>query len=199
MKDLLSKRISTFEHIFHIFLSLASGGYWLIIYIIRALAYKQSNQNGESKLKSSSAVIRKSDKASNLKIGDYSKRVFATEEEADEDEWSEYAEEYSFDVVGESYNREKILAIIRENNAIKQGELLVEAIMVKEPDNEFDDNAVLVAVNKKKVGYVPSDISYEIANYLDERGLDGIRVKGKFGWDTTNPSPAIGLKLDFNF
>ena len=199
MKDLLSKRISTIEHIFHIFLSLASGGYWLIVYLIRVLAYKQSKQNDASKFKTSSAFISKSEKSSALKIGDYTKRVFATEEEADEDEWFEYVEEYSFDVVGESYNREKILSIIRENNAIKQGELLVEAIMVKEPDNEFDDNAVLVAVNKKKVGYVPSDISHEIANYLDERGLDGIKVKGKFGWDTTNPSPAIGLKLDFNF
>jgi hypothetical protein len=131
MKDLLSKRVSTIEHIFHIFLSLASGGYWLIVYLIRVLAYKQSKQNDDSKFKTSSAVIRKSEKSSDLKIGDYTKRVFATEEEADEDEWFEYVEEYSFDVVGESYNREKILSIIRENNAIKQGELLVEAIMVK--------------------------------------------------------------------
>ena len=49
-------------------------------------------------IKVSITVISKSDKASNLKIDDYSKRVFATEEEADEDEWSEYAEEYSFQV-----------------------------------------------------------------------------------------------------
>ena len=66
-------------------------------------------------------------------------------------------------------------------------------------DNEFDDNAVLVAVNKKKVGYVPSDISHEVTNYLDERGLDGVKVNGRFGWDVNNPSPAIGLRLDFNF
>ena len=94
MKDLLSKRISTFEHVIHIFLSLASGGYWLIIYIIRALAYKQSKQNDESKLKTTSPVIRKPNKSSDLKIGDYPTRLFASEEEADEDEWFEYVEEY---------------------------------------------------------------------------------------------------------
>ena len=199
MKDLLSKRISALEHILHIFLSFLTSGYWLIIYIIRALAYKQSKQSGESRVNNSSAVVRKSNKLSELKIGDYTKRTFATEDEAGEDEWFEYVEEYSFDVVGESYNREKILSIIRENNAIKQGELSVEAIMVKEPENEFDDNAVLVAVNKKKVGYVPSDISHEVTNYLDERGLDGVKVNGRFGWDVNNPSPAIGLRLDFYF
>ena len=199
MKDLLSKRISALEHILHIFLSFITSGYWLIIYIIRALAYKQSKQNGESRGNKSSAAASEAGKLSELKIGDYTKRTFATEEESDEDEWFEYVEEYSFDVVGESYNREKILSIIRENNAIKLGELLVDAIMVKESDNEFDDNAILVAVNKKKVGYVPSDISHEVTNYLDERGLDGVRVKGRFGWDVNNPSPAIGLQLDFNF
>ena len=99
MKDLLSKRISALEHILHIFLSFLTSGYWLIIYIIRALAYKQSKQSGESRVNNSSAVVRKSNKLSELKIGDYTKRTFATEDEAGEDEWFEYVEEYSFDVV----------------------------------------------------------------------------------------------------
>ena len=78
MKDLLSKRISALEHILHIFLSFLTSGYWLIIYIIRALAYKQSKQSGESRVNNSSAVVRKSNKLSELKIGDYTKRTFAT-------------------------------------------------------------------------------------------------------------------------
>ena len=187
MKKMLSKRISKLEHILHIFLSFASGGYWLIIYLLRALVYTQLKGSNESS------------KSSEGKFENYIKRTFATEEEAVEDEWEEYLDEYSFEVVGESYNKDSILSIIRENNAIKDGELLVQAVMIKEPDNEFDDNAVVVFVKKKKIGYVSSDISYEVTNYLDERDLDGIRVKGKFGWDTTNPSPAIGLFLDFNF
>ena len=175
------------------------GEYFYLVLglLVLAVILRQADKAKKKKfIRSGSSNLSKSSEG---KFENYMKRTFATEEEADEDEWAEYLDEYSFEVVGESYNRDSILSIIRENNAIKDGELLVQAIMMKEPNNEFDDNAVVVFVKKKKVGYVSSDISYEVTNYLDERDLDGIRVKGKFGWDTTNPSPAFGLFLDFNF
>jgi hypothetical protein len=132
-------------------------------------------------------------------IGTYTKRTFTTIEEAEDDEYFEFYDEFSFEAVGESFYRDNLLSIIEKNNAFKQGELEVEAVLVQEENNKFDEFAVAIYIDDKKVGHVSSDYSYEVTTYLDELDLKGIKVKGVIGWATNNPNPPIGLRLDFNF
>lgn len=197
LRLLLSKRISKLEHVIHIGITLGTSGWWGIVYLLRALIYgnlkRAENSNSEN---GSSRVVSR---VSTGKIGTYTKRVFATEEEADEDEWGEYSEEYSFEAVGESYARKELLAIIKSHDAIKSGELAVEVVMQKETNNDFDEFAVALFVEGKKVGYVSSDISSDVTDYLEHSGFDGMKVNGIIGWDTSNPNPPIGVRLDFNF
>ena len=176
--------------------TLGTGGVWVLFWLARILIFGLLSPDKKSTFDSSFAPIQKSGK---VVIGEYSKRSLITEEEIFEDEYGEYADPYSFEAVGESHHRQAIISILREHNAMKLGELFVEAIMQKEPQNEFDEDAVAIYVNDKKVGYVDSGLSWEVSKYLTDRKLDGIRVKAVFGWDTSNPSPPIGLRVDFNF
>ena len=140
-----------------------------------------------------------SSQTQNSGTGEYQKRVFANEEEALEDDWYDFAEPYSFEIVGESYKRDKLLSIIQKHNAFSAGEIELEAVLKMEADNKFDSTAVAVFIENKPVGYVPSDYSLDVTTYLDDRNLSAIKVKARIGWDTSNPDPAIGVRLDFNF
>jgi hypothetical protein len=71
--------------------------------------------------------------------------------------------------------------------------------MVQEPNNKFDEFAVAIFIDNKKVGHVSSDYSFEVTTYIDEKNLNGIKVKAVVGWNTGNPNPPIGVRLDFNF
>jgi hypothetical protein len=129
----------------------------------------------------------------------YEKRTFATEEEAEEDDWYEFCEPYSFLLVGESYKRDKLMIIIEKHNAFQDGELELDAVLKMESDNKFDPTAVGVFIENKPVGYVPSDYSLDVTSYMDDLNVTSIKVKAMIGWDTSNPSPAIGVRLDWNF
>jgi hypothetical protein len=196
LKKILSTRPTRIEHFIHLLVTMGTGGVWVLFWLARILIFGLLSPDKKSTFDSSFAPIHKSGK---VVIGEYSKRSLITEEEIFEDEYGEYADPYSFEAVGESHHRQAIISILREHNAMKLGELFVEAIMQKEPQNEFDEDAVAIYVNDKKVGYVDSGLSWEVSKYLTDRKLDGIRVKAVFGWDTSNPSPPIGLRVDFNF
>jgi len=196
LKKILSTRPTRIEHFIHLLVTVATGGVWVLFWLARILIFGLLSPDKKSTINSSFAPIQRSGK---IVIGEYSKRSLMTEEKIFEDEYGEYAEPYSFEAVGESHHRQTIISILRDHNAMKLGELFVEATMQKEPQNEFDEDAVAIYVNDKKVGYVDSGLSWEVSNYLTKRKLDGIRVKAVFGWDTSNPSPPIGLRIDFNF
>jgi len=202
MKNLLAHPISKIEHGIHIVLTLLTGGSWLLVYVSRIFLFKK-NESPEI-ASNKSAIMDKVEKMNASKpaskgLGDYEKRVFESEEEALEDDWYDYAEPYTFEIVGESYKRDNLLKIIEKNNAFSLGEIEVEAVLKIEPNNKFDSTAVAVFIENKAVGYVPSDYSLDVTSYLDDRNLSGIKVRAKIGWDKSNPDPAIGVKLDFNF
>ena len=196
LKKILSTRPTRIEHFIHLLVTVGTGGVWVLFWLVRILIFGLLSPDKKSTNNSSFAPIQRHGR---VVIGDYTKRSLISEEEIFEDEYGEYADPYSFEAVGESHHRQAIISILREHNAMKLGELFVEATMQKEPQNEFDEDAVAIYVNDKKVGYVDSGLSCEVSNYLNERKLDGIRVKAVFGWDTSNPSPPIGLRIDFNF
>lgn len=195
-RRVFSSHPTRLEHFIHFIITVGTGGVWILIWLARIIVFRILSPEKQSRFTETSAPIHR---MKDIKVGDYNKRSVVTEEEIFEDEYGEYADPYSFEAVGESHHRQAIVSILKENSALKAGEFFVEAIMQKEPNNDFDENAVAIYVNDKKVGYVDSGLSWEVTKYLTDRKLDGIRVKAVFGWDTSNPSPPIGLRLDFNF
>lgn len=174
----------------HVILTLATSGIWLIIYAPRLyFNWRKLHRGGSSRFNVNS----------NSRRGIYSKRVLKSTQEIEEDEWSDFHDPYSFQIVGESHYRENLLALIEAKNAHQIGEIEVDAELIKEPENKFDENAVSVVIEGKKVGHVSKEYSFDVTEYLEERNLDSIKVKGAIGWNTNSPNPPIGVRLDFNF
>jgi hypothetical protein len=197
----MARHISKKEHLFHIVLSVLTSGVWFIFYLFVIIKSVTSDKKEISlKSKKVSGGNNTIEKMPNIQnIGTYTKRKFASIQEAEDDEYFEFYDDFSFEAVGESFYRDNLLSIIEKNNAFKQGELSVEAVLVQEENNKFDEFAVAIYIDNKKVGHVSSDYSYAVTMYLDELDLKGIKVNGVIGWATNNPNPPIGLRLDFNF
>ena len=198
----MNKQISKIEHAVHIGLTFLTGGIWLIIYVVRLYSSKKMQKKVPTSNKQ--RIMDKVDQINSHQkpssgTATYVKRTFASEEEAEEDDWYEFCEPYSFELVGESYKRDKLMNIIEKHNAFQAGELELDAVLTMESDNKFDPTAVGVFIDNKPVGYVPSDYSFDVTSYLDDLNVTSIKVKAMIGWNTSNPSPAIGVRLDWNF
>jgi hypothetical protein len=202
MGNIMSRPISKVEHGIHIFLLFLTSGGWILLYITRIIIYRKKSKviSGSSKERILSKLDQMNAKQK-TPAGSalYVKRTFASEEEAEDDDWYEYSDPYSFEIVGESYKRDKLLSIIEKHNAFQLGELELEAVLKMESDNKFDPMAVVVTIEGKPVGYVPSDLSMDVTSYMDDLNVSSMKVKARIGWDTSNPDPAIGVRLDFNF
>ena len=97
------------------------------------------------------------------------------------------------DVTGESHYQNNLMAIagLKTEDGYN---LAIDAVLVREPENEHDENAIAVYVRAKdadvavlKVGYVARERAADLAPVLDEKngggevvGLEGF-IRG--GWD----------------
>lgn len=63
----------------------------------------------------------------------------------------------AFDVVGESYHEPAIRALFRPPIGQAGQELILRAVLVPEPNNRYDRNAVMVVVQGQHVGYLPKE------------------------------------------
>lgn len=203
------KKISIFEWVLHIILLAVTNFGWTIFLLIRIFfVYKNSRKNtslhGQIMNKVDDINSKQSLKnKAGSQIGKYSKRILDLENEeaenaAIDDDWYEFAEEYSFELVGESYKRKELISIIKSHDAMATGELLIEAVLKMEP-SDFDQTAVAVYIDNKPVGFVPASLSMNVTDYINDLDLTGIEVKARIGWDAENPDPAIGVRIDFNF
>ena len=103
---------------------------------------------------------------------------------------------YNFDVVGESFQRDHLVALLKKNKVIEVGEFATSAMLELEPTNDFDPNAVKVMVDGLQVGYVPKTFSGDVTRMMNDKGVTAFEVPALLGWDNNNPMPAIGVKLD---
>ena len=103
---------------------------------------------------------------------------------------------YNFDVVGESFHRDHLVALLKKNKVIEVGEFATSAMLQLEPTNDFDPNAVKVMVDGLQVGYVPKTFSGDVTRMMNDKGVTEFEVPALLGWDNNNPMPAIGVKLD---
>ena len=58
------------------------------------------------------------------------------------------------------YNGNELLA------QMKEGDMLT---LVREPDNPYDENAVVVLYSRKKIGYLPQAENYTISTLMDQQ------------------------------
>ena len=103
---------------------------------------------------------------------------------------------YNFDVVGESFQRDHLVALLKKNKVIDVGQFQTQAMLEFEPTNDFDPNAVKVMVDGLQVGYVPKTFSGDVTRMMNDKGVTEFEVPALLGWDNNNPMPAIGVKLD---
>jgi hypothetical protein len=104
-------------------------------------------------------------------------------------------EEYTFDVVGESFKRDHLVQLIKNNKSVENGELYTTATLKLEPENPFDSTAVMVVIQELQVGYIPKSQSAMITDYIKSLGDTTLDVPARVGWDTDSPQPLVGVRL----
>lgn len=103
--------------------------------------------------------------------------------------------DFNYDVVGESFQRDHLMALVRSHNAFSIGEIYGTATLEPEPTNEFDSTAVKVVVEGVQVGYIPKFDSPAVTQMIQESGKKSFEVPVRIGFDTDSPQPLIGVRL----
>lgn len=104
-------------------------------------------------------------------------------------------EEYTFDVVGESFQRDHLVQLIKIHKLADFGELYTTATLKLEPGNVFDPTAVMVIIEDLQVGYIPKSMSAQMSDYIQAQGGNTLQVPARIGWDTDSPQPLVGVRL----
>jgi hypothetical protein len=72
----------------------------------------------------------------------------------------------SVEVNGESFHKEELEQVCRSLEAIPDEFKAVDAFLVREPNNDYDANAVAVYIHEKKVGYIPKTQAANFSEFL---------------------------------
>ena len=102
---------------------------------------------------------------------------------------------YEYEVVGESFQRENLLKLIRAHEAFDSGQIVATAVLEPEPTNEFDSTAVKVVVEGVQVGYIAANDSGVVTAMIKKSGKKSFEVPVRIGFDPNSPSPLIGVRL----
>ena len=111
------------------------------------------------------------------------------------DEMSADDSEYNYGVVGESFQRDHLMALIRSHKAFETGEILTTAVLEPEPTNPFDPTAVKVVIEGVQVGYIAKFDSAAVTKMIEKSGKKSYEVPAKIGFDANSPAPLIGVKI----
>jgi hypothetical protein len=104
-------------------------------------------------------------------------------------------DDYNYDVVGESFQRDHLTSLIRAHDAFNTGVIYSVAVLELEPTNSFDPYAVKVVVEGTQVGYIPKFDSPAVTKMIIESGKKVYEVPARIGFDSDSPSPPIGVRL----
>lgn len=102
---------------------------------------------------------------------------------------------YNYEVVGESFQRDHLTALIRAHKAFDIGEIHSTAVLEMEPTNPFDPYAVKVVVEGTQVGYIPKFDSPAVTKMIQESGKKVYEVPVRIGFDTESSKPPIGVRI----
>jgi NADPH-dependent curcumin reductase CurA len=118
-------------------------------------------------------VIRSSvkSKTSSTERPDFIRQVSAAVDRDDVSAVIEQAPDgvdFNYDVVGESFQRDNLMALVRSHNAFSIGKIYGTAILEPEPTNEYDPTAVKVMVEGAQVGYIPKFDSPTVTQMIQQ-------------------------------
>lgn len=104
---------------------------------------------------------------------------------------------FDYDVVGESHYIANLRQILKDEGLDLEegGEWVGLALLLCEPENAADPNAIAVTVNAKKVGHIPAEDAQGLAPQLMALVEKGqlFCVGARIGW---RDSEIIGVRLD---
>ena len=108
---------------------------------------------------------------------------------------SQNIEDYTYNVVGESFQHDHLVQLAQKHKAISEGSIFTSATLKLEPENVFDPTAVMVIVEGLQVGYIAKSQSGEMTATIKRMNTSEVEVPAHLGWDTENPQPYIGVQL----
>lgn len=104
---------------------------------------------------------------------------------------------YPMDAVGESNYQTALEGLTRGHNRDGHN-LLIDAELLREPNNPYDTNAVAVRIGGHTVGYLPREQAVRVASQMRADGIDratcGAKIVG--GWRTNQfDKGSFGVRL----
>ena len=108
---------------------------------------------------------------------------------------SDNVDDYTYDVVGESFQHDHLVQLILNHEAVETGEIFTSATLKLQSNNVFDPYAVMVIVEGLQVGYIAKSHSEKMSMKIKSLGTQELEVPAHLGWDTDNPQPYIGVRL----
>jgi hypothetical protein len=108
--------------------------------------------------------------------------------------------EFAFEIVGESHYQ-KALELAAGGRAPESVRVRKRAMLVPEPDNPHDENAVRVDIDYRRVGYLSREDAIEYNRRLFKKGLAGKAMTVDAiivgGWDRGDGARGhFGVRLD---
>jgi hypothetical protein len=120
--------------------------------------------------------------------------IYADEKKVDSAQESDDSE-YNYNVVGESFQRDHLMALIRAHDAFASGQIIATAVLEPEPTNDFDPTAVKVVVEGVQVGYIAKFDSGAVTAMIKKSGKETMQVGARIGFDPNSPAPLIGVQI----
>ena len=104
-------------------------------------------------------------------------------------------DQYNYEVVGESFQRDHLVALVRNHEAFDKGVIYTTATLEPEPTNEFDPTAVKVIIEGTQVGYISKLDSEAVTQMIKQNGKQAYEVPARIGFSTESPQPLIGVMI----
>ncbi|MDM1545510.1 hypothetical protein HX037_06375 [Ignatzschineria indica] len=107
---------------------------------------------------------------------------------------------FNVDVVGESYYQDSLLLIAGPKKS-KSKNIDCHAVLIREPDNAHDPNAVMVVIKGKLVGYLKKSMAKRFSEEWRNLGLTSkimlvVAAKINGGWKDSSSEGNFGVVLD---
>lgn len=111
-----------------------------------------------------------------------------------------WGEKYRVDVVGESFYQDNLLSIVGKKGKTSVN-LQKAAVIIHEPDNQYDSNAHAVIIDGKKVGHISKASSAKLVQEKRRLGISDCLIACPAiingGWKDSSSEGNFGVKLDF--
>lgn len=100
------------------------------------------------------------------------------------------------DVVGESFYTDALEQIVTVRDVDGKGRCTAPAVLVRQPENPYDANAVAVFIDGKQVGHMPATTAAKLAPVIDAFMTRNGRMLGGIATVVGDVGGPIGVRVD---